>query len=213
MTPADRLTSDLTSDLTADLTAALEPESGELAALHTRLVAAAGAGDLLDVAYRTLDSPVGSLLVAATAQGVVRLAYEVEDHDAVLQALALRVSPRVLRAPSRLDDVAHELDEYFAGQRRRFDVALDRRLSGGFRGTVLTHLDEIGYGRTASYAAVAVLAGNPRAVRAVGSACATNPLPVLVPCHRVVRTDGGLGGYIGGLDAKRTLLDLETAAA
>lgn len=205
MTAADALPS--------DLAAALEPEQGHLADLHARLTAAAETEHLLDVAYRTLDSPVGSLLVAATERGVVRLAYAVEDHEAVLQTLAARVSPRLLQAPRRLDGVARELDEYFTGHRRRFDVALDRRLSTGFRGAVLTRLDEIGYGRTASYAAVAALTGNPRAVRAVGSACATNPLPVLVPCHRVVRTDGGMGGYIGGLDAKRALLGLEAAAA
>jgi len=200
-------------DLSTHLAVALEPEPGRLTALHARLVAAAEDDGLLDVVYRTVDTPVGSLLVAATEQGVVRLAYAVEDHDAVLAALAARVSPRVLEAPGRLDRVARQLEEYFAGHRHRFDVPLDRRLAGGFRATVLTHLDDIGYGRTASYAAVAALAGNPRAIRAVGSACATNPLPVLLPCHRVVRTDGGLGGYIGGLDAKRTLLDLEAAAA
>jgi len=178
-------------------------------ALHDRLVAEAERDDLLDVAYRTLDTPVGTLLLAATPVGLVRVAYDVEGHDAVLAALADRVSPRVLRAPARLDVTARELDEYFAGTRRAFDVPLDRRLSSGFRAEVLAHLPEIGYGRTESYAQVAAAAGNAKAVRAVGTACATNPLPVVVPCHRVVRADGSWGGYVGGPDAKRALLTLE----
>ena len=181
----------------------------DLGPLHDRLVAAAQADGLLDVAYRTLDTPVGTLLLAATEQGLVRVAYDVEGHDAVLATLASRVSPRVLAAPGRLDPVARELDEYFAGSRRAFDAPLDRRLSSGFRAEVLRHLPEIGYGHTESYAQVAAAAGNARAVRAVGSACATNPLPVVVPCHRVVRSDGSIGGYAGGPAAKRALLTLE----
>jgi methylated-DNA-[protein]-cysteine S-methyltransferase len=180
--------------------------------LAARLALAADAAGLLDVAFTTVDSPVGPLLLAATDQGLVRVAFETEDHRAVLQSLADRVSPRILEAPGRLDRAARELDEYFAGRRQAFDLALDWRLSAGFRTTVLHHLPEIGYGRTATYAAVARLAGNPRAVRAVGGACATNPLPIVVPCHRVVRTDGRIGGYLGGPDAKRTLLALEAAA-
>ncbi len=166
---------------------------------------------MLDIAYQIVDTPVGQLLLAATEQGLIRIAYATEGHDAVLQALAERVSPRILRAPGRLDSAARELDEYFAGRRRSFDLRLDWRLSTGFRRAVLSHLPEISYGRTASYADVAQLAGSPRAVRAVGTACATNPLPVIVPCHRVVRADGGLGGYLGGTEAKRTLLTLEAA--
>src|SRR6202011_2529115 len=117
-----------------------------------------------------------------------------------------------LNAPAWLDPVATQLEEYFSGRRRSFDLPLDWRLSAGVRRTVLDRLRDISYGHTASYAAVAQLAGNPKAVRAVGSACATNPLPVVVPCHRVVRTDGGMGGYLGGVEAKRTLLTLEAAA-
>jgi methylated-DNA-[protein]-cysteine S-methyltransferase len=180
--------------------------------LHARLVAAAAEAGILDVAYRTMDTPVGSLLLATTAQGLVRVAYAREDHDAVLGQLAHRVSPRVLRAPARLDAAARELEEYFAGRRSGFDLPLDFRLARGFRRTVLSHLPDIGYGTTASYAAVAAAAGNPRAVRAVGTACATNPLPVVVPCHRVVRSDGTAGRYVGGTDAKRALLTLEGAA-
>src|ERR671912_3058075 len=197
-------------DITApDLTPAGPTDPAELDRLHERLVAAAAAEGSLDVAYRTVDSPLGLLLLAATEQGLVRLAYEREDHDQVLQALAAKVSPRILRAPGRLDDISRQLDDYFAGSRRTFDVPLDLRLSAGFRRQVLDHLRTIGYGQTESYTAVAAAAGRPRAVRAVGSACATNPVPVVVPCHRVLRTDGTLGGYIGGLGAKRTLLALE----
>jgi len=183
----------------------------ELAALHARLAAAAEQEGVLDIAYRTLDTPVGTLLIAGTERGLIRVAYRSEDHDAVLQTLADKVSPRILLAPARLDTVARELDEYFTGTRRDFDIPLDWRLSAGFRSTVLQHLPEIRYGHTASYAAVAELAGNPKAVRAVGTACATNPLPVVVPCHRVVRSDGTIGGYLGGAEAKRFLLTLEAA--
>ncbi|MEP6816892.1 MAG: methylated-DNA--[protein]-cysteine S-methyltransferase [Marmoricola sp.] len=181
--------------------------------LHESLTTRAEHEHLLDISYRTLDTPVGMLLLAATERGLVRVAYDREDHDAVLEKLAAKVSPRILRAPKRLDPVAHELEEYFAGGRRAFDVPLDLRLAHGFRLGVLRHLSEIGYGHTESYSVVAGAAGNPRAVRAVGSACATNPLPVVVPCHRVVRSDGSLGGYVGGLPAKELLLGLERGAA
>jgi methylated-DNA-[protein]-cysteine S-methyltransferase len=133
--------------------------------------------------------------------------------DDVLQSLAERISPRVLRAPGRLDEVAAQLDDYFAGRRSSFELPLDWQLSHGFRRAVLGHLaTDVGYGSTASYARLAELAGNPRAVRAVGSACATNPIPLVVPCHRVVRSDGALGSYAGGVEAKRILLALEGAA-
>ncbi len=206
-------TRDDAPELTRDLRRALPVTSDHLAALHARLAAAADADGVLDIAYQTMDTPVGSLLLAATKAGLVRVAYANEDHDAVLQTLADRVSSRILHAPTRLDAVATQFEEYFAGQRRSFDIPLDWRLSGGFRSTVLHHLaTDLGYGQTASYGTVARLAGNPKAIRAVGTACATNPLPVVVPCHRVVRSDGSMGGYLGGLDAKRTLLTLEAAA-
>lgn len=178
--------------------------------LHDQLVAAAEADRLLDVAYRTVDSPVGTLLLAATDQGLVRVAYEREGHDQVLQRLAEQVSPRILRAPGRLDQIARQLAEYFAGERRDFVLPLDFRLAHGFRRDVLGRLVLINYGHTESYAEVAAATGRPRAVRAVGSACATNPLPVIVPCHRVLRSDGTLGNYIGGLEAKAALLSLES---
>lgn len=198
--------------IVGDLARITQPGNGKLTELHNRLAAAAQRDGLLDIAYRTVDSPVGPLLLAATEQGLIRVAYAREDHDAVLQHLAGAVSPRILNAPARLDTAARELDEYFAGTRRSFDLPLDWRLAAGFRGTVLHHLAEISYGQTASYAAVATLAGSPKAVRAVGTACARNPLPVVVPCHRVVRSDGAMGGYLGGTEAKRLLLDLEAAA-
>jgi methylated-DNA-[protein]-cysteine S-methyltransferase len=182
-----------------------------MARLHARLLEAASSEDLLDVAYRVLDTPVGSLLLAATAMGVVRIAFDAQGHDAVLDDLARRVSPRVLCAPSRLDPAARQLDEYFSGRRHRFDLPLDLQLAHGFRRLVLGRLTDLDYGSTASYAAVAAALGSPKAVRAVGTACATNPVPVVVPCHRVVRSDGSAGGYAGGAEAKRALLALETA--
>lgn len=185
-------------------------DTNDLERLRATLADRAGAVELLEVAYRTIDSPLGTLLVAATTEGVVRVAYPIEDHDAVLADLAIRVSPRLLRAARPLDPVATELDQYFAGHRRRFEVPLDLRLAHGFRREVLHRLAAIAYGTTASYAEVAAAAGKPRAARAVGTACATNPLPLLLPCHRVVRSDGSLGGYGGGLDAKVALLALET---
>jgi methylated-DNA-[protein]-cysteine S-methyltransferase len=201
-----------TNDPSRDLAKAFPASADDLRRLRQRLITAAQSDGILDVAYRTLDTSIGTLLLAATGAGLVRVAFASEDHDTVLQTLSDRISPRVLHAPARLDAAARELDEYFAGHRHRFDLPLDWQLAHGFRRTVLTHLPDIGYGRTASYAAVAELAGNPKAVRAVGTACATNPLPVVVPCHRVVRSDGSLGGYLGGIDAKRFLLTLEASA-
>ncbi len=195
-----------------DLIAALPtPAAATLARLRDGLADRAAAEGLLDVAYRTVDSPVGTLLLAATPLGLTRVAYEREGHDAVLSRLAEQVSPRVLHAPARLDGAARELDEYFAGRRRVFDLPLDMRLAHGFRRTVLTHLRDIAYGSTESYAVVAAAAGSPAAVRAVGTACAHNPLPVVVPCHRVVRSDGSSGQYLGGPEVKRQLLSLERA--
>jgi methylated-DNA-[protein]-cysteine S-methyltransferase len=181
--------------------------------LHADLEDTADRDGILDIAYRAIDSPVGTLLLAATESGLVRVAYDSEDHEVVLEGLAAALSPRILHAPKRLDPAAREIEEYFTGQRIGFDVPLDFSLSRGFRRSVLEHLPQIAYGQTETYAEVARTVGNPRAVRAVGSACATNPIPVVVPCHRVVRSDGRLGGYVGGLGAKTTLLNLEAAAA
>jgi methylated-DNA-[protein]-cysteine S-methyltransferase len=186
-------------------------DAGTLARLRASLERAAEAEGLLDVAYTTVDSPVGPLLLAATPKGLVRVAYDIEDHDRVLDTIAQRLSPRVLRAPKRLDAAARELDEYFGGRRRAFDLPLDLSLSKGFRQLVQQHLPEIGYGQTRTYGQVAALVGNPKAVRAVGTACATNPLPLVVPCHRVLPASGGPGRYVGGPEAKVTLLTLEAA--
>jgi methylated-DNA-[protein]-cysteine S-methyltransferase len=187
--------------------------ANRLRSLHDQLAESAEARGLLDVAYRTIDSPVGQLLLAATEEGLVRVAYAAENHDAVLQMLSDRISCRVLRAPARLDQAAREIEEYFAGHRRSFELRLDWRLANGFRSTVLRHLaTDVPYGQTASYGTLATLAGSSAAVRAVGTACATNPLPIVVPCHRVIRSNGSPGGYVGGTNVKSALLELEAAA-
>ncbi len=180
-----------------------------LEALHRRLEAAATGDDAPDVHYRHLDSAVGGLLVAATEQGVVRVAFAREGEDAVLQALADRVGPRVLRTPGRLDAAAAWLEAYLAGRRQPFPLALDTRLARGFRLSVLDRLREVPYGERVTYAQLAASADAPRAVRAVGTACATNPLPIVIPCHRVTRSDGSTGAYLGGAEVKVRLLELE----
>ncbi|ORW92971.1 cysteine methyltransferase [Mycobacterium sp. IEC1808] len=193
-----------------DLTQHYPVDRDRLQRLHARLERDAEAGDLLDIAYRTIDSAVGPLLLAATPLGLLRVAFANEDRDSVLQYLSERISPRVLESRTRLDPFARQLDEYFTGRRHSFDVALDWSLSQGFRRTVLEHLNaDISYGNTASYATLARLSGSPKAVRAVGTACATNPIPIFVPCHRVIRSDGTVGAYRGGPAAKRVLLNLE----
>jgi methylated-DNA-[protein]-cysteine S-methyltransferase len=198
---------------TVDLATLYPVDDADVARLRERLASAADRENLLDVAYRTVDSPVGSLLIAATPAGLVRVAFSSEGHDAVLQSLSDRISSRLLHAPKRLDGVARQLEEYFSGHRRTFDVPLDWQLSNGFRRMVLSHLAvDVGYGTTASSGTLARLSGSPKAVRAVGTTCATNPIPVVVPCHRVIRADGALGGYRGGPAAKRTLLELEGVA-
>jgi methylated-DNA-[protein]-cysteine S-methyltransferase len=188
------------------------PESAVLASLREELADRAASAGLLDVAYRYMDSPLGTLLLAATDVGLVRVAFATEGFGAVLDELADHISPRLLAAPSRLEEPARQLAEYFAGRRQRFDLNLDLQLSMGFRRSVVERLAEIPYGQRTSYGALAADLDHPRASRAVGTACATNPLPVILPCHRVLRADGSLGGYLGGTAAKRWLLDLERAA-
>jgi methylated-DNA-[protein]-cysteine S-methyltransferase len=187
-------------------------EGAPLERLRAGLAERAEADGLLDLAYRTMDSPIGPLLLAATPAGLVRVAFECENHDSVLEELSRAVSPRILRSPRRVDDVARQLDEYFGGRRRVFEVPVDLQLSKGFRRAVLTHLMAIPYGVRESYTVVARAAGNPGAVRAAGSACATNPIPLVVPCHRVVRSDGTYGQYRGGPEAKHMLLTMEASA-
>jgi methylated-DNA-[protein]-cysteine S-methyltransferase len=180
--------------------------------LRRRLAELAERRGLLDVSYRTVDSPFGSLLLAATPEGLVRVAFSREGHDGVLARLSAEVSPRILRAPARLDEAARQLDEYFSRRRKVFSVPLDLRLARGFRRSVLGHLREIPYGSTQTYAAVARAAGNAAAIRAAASACSHNPLPLVVPCHRVVRSDGTIGEYLAGPEVKQTLLAMERAA-
>ncbi|MCC3278600.1 methylated-DNA--[protein]-cysteine S-methyltransferase [Arthrobacter sp. zg-Y40] len=193
--------------------AAADPrETAALAALHSRLAEDAQAAGVLDVAYTVVDSPVGGLILAATEAGLVRVAFECEGVDTVLQDLSTRISPRLLEAPERLAEPAAQLRGYFEGSRRSFDLALDLRLTTGYRRTVVEALQGIAYGRTVTYAGIAALTGNPGAVRAVGTACGRNPLPLVIPCHRVLRSDGTTGGYRGGPAVKKTLLDLEAAA-
>jgi methylated-DNA-[protein]-cysteine S-methyltransferase len=171
---------------------------------------AAAAAGLLDVAYATLDSPVGPLLVAGTPRGLIRIAYvDHADQDAVLEHLATHVSPRVLAAPRRLDEPRRELEEYFAGRRQRFDVPVDWRLTRGFARRVLQATSKIPFGATATYKQMATQAGSPRASRAAGNALGSNPIPIVVPCHRILHSGGGLGGYTGGLEKKRLLLGVE----
>jgi methylated-DNA-[protein]-cysteine S-methyltransferase len=175
------------------------------------VTAAAADAGLLDVAYATLDSPVGPLLLATTPRGLVRLAYLDDDaaSDDALADLARRVSPRVLSAPRRLDEPRRELDEYFAGRRDRFELPIDWRLMTAFGRRILEATAAIPYGSVATYRDVASGAGSPRGFRAAGNALGANPLPIVLPCHRVVHAGGGLGGYTGGLDRKRRLLALE----
>jgi methylated-DNA-[protein]-cysteine S-methyltransferase len=174
-----------------------------------RLRQRAAAEGLLDVAYASADSPFGTLLLARTPRGLVRVGLPNQDYEELLGELAARVSPRVLEAPAQLDEARRELDRYFAGELREFDLPLDWSLSHGFRQRVLRGIAAIPYGETRTYTEMAAGAGNPRAVRAAGSACGSNPIPVVVPCHRVLRLSGALGGYGGGLEMKEALLELE----
>jgi methylated-DNA-[protein]-cysteine S-methyltransferase len=176
-----------------------------------RLVARVADAGLLDVAYARVDSPLGPLVAAATPRGLARLAFEDFNGglDEILSQLAERLSPRVLEAPPRLDAVRRELDEYFEGRRQRFDVPLDLVLARGFGVRVLEAAAAIPFGETRSYREVAAGAGNDKATRAAGTALGRNPIPIVVPCHRVLRTGGGLGGYTGGLEKKELLLRIE----
>jgi methylated-DNA-[protein]-cysteine S-methyltransferase len=166
---------------------------------------------LLDIAYTEVDTPVGRLLLAATPRGLVRITFPVESPETVLEQLATTVSPRILESPQRLDDARRDLDLYFDGKLTDFDLPLDWQLTKGFYRKVLRATARIPYGKTRSYGQVAKRAGSPRAVRATGTALGSNPLPIIVPCHRVLRSGGALGGYGGGLDVKQALLELEGA--
>jgi methylated-DNA-[protein]-cysteine S-methyltransferase len=166
---------------------------------------------LLDVAIATVGSPIGDLLIAVTERGLVRVAFQGEDRDNVLEELSRRLSPRILESARASDEVRRELDQYFAGERTRFDVAVDRRLIGDFARKVLGATARVPFGRTTTYGEVATKIGSPRAARAVGNALGSNPIPIVIPCHRVLRSGGALGGYGGGVDRKQRLLRLEGA--
>jgi methylated-DNA-[protein]-cysteine S-methyltransferase len=201
-------TADGDEEMERALRAALQSGSG--AVEPPSIIDAAAAAGLLDVAYARLDSPVGTLVLASTPQGLARLAYVDEGReDAVLEDIAARLSPRMLSAPRRLDEPRRELDEYFAGRRRAFEVTLDLRLLSDFTRRVLSATAEIPYGKVATYKQVAAAAGSPRGFRAAGNALGSNPLPIVLPCHRVLHSSGGLGGYTGGLERKRVLLAIE----
>ena len=204
----------MSTDLEELLTRAPAAGAGDAAEAEPGLVEAAEAAGLLDVAVAGLDSPLGRLVLAATPAGLARVAYidgeGVEGgEERVLEELSRRISPRILRAPKRLDPARRQLDEYFAGRRRQFSVALDLSSVGPFGRRVLDAAAALGYGQTATYTEIAARAGSPRGARAAGNALGRNPIPVIVPCHRVLHSTGGLGGYTGGLDRKRTLLALE----
>jgi methylated-DNA-[protein]-cysteine S-methyltransferase len=201
MTDIERALRDSAGELAQDV-----PKEG-LAALSERALR----DGLLDVGYGYVDSPLGRLTVAATPRGLLRVAYPAGDPDDVLEELAAKVSPRLLFAPAFIDDVRRELDEYFDGRRERFDLPLDWTLTRGFVRRVLRATSRIDYGDLRTYRDVATSAGSPRAVRAAGNALNANPMPVVVPCHRVVRTGGALGGYGGGIERKEFLLSLEGA--
>jgi methylated-DNA-[protein]-cysteine S-methyltransferase len=188
-----------------------DDEQAAAAAAARRLARRIADEGLADISYAPVDSPFGPLLAAATKRGLVKLAFPEEDVDGVLERLALRVSPRIVAADIQLDPVRRELDEYFAGRRRGFALRLDWTLVGPFARRVLGVTAEIPYGGVLSYAEVAAEAGSPRGSRAAGNALGANPIPIVVPCHRVLRSGGALGGYGGGLDRKRFLLELEGA--
>jgi methylated-DNA-[protein]-cysteine S-methyltransferase len=181
-------------------------------ALALRAAALAADGGVAEAAYATVDSPVGTLVAVATPRGLARLAYEDSGGgvDAVLDDVAARLSPAIVHAPARLDGLRRELEEYFEGRRREFDLAIDWALvRTAFTVGVLRATAAIPFGATSTYRDVAAAAGSPAAFRAAGNALGSNPLPIVVPCHRVLASGGGLGGYTGGIERKRRLLAIE----
>lgn len=210
LTPVTRAGGASRDSLTsAALSAALDPPEADLDRLRTSVATAAGDAGLLDGVWTTLDSAIGRLHLAATPRGLARLSFGIEDSTAFVTRLAGELGPRILEDAAALAPAVQQLEEYLDGRRRSFDLALDLRLAQGFGRAVVEHLRTIPYGRTESYREVAVAVGSPRAVRAAGTACARNPLPLVVPCHRVLRSDGTVGQYAGGTDLKRRLLALE----
>ena len=202
----------MADDLERRLAASAVPPL-DLDALRSRLARRAADEGLLDVACGTYDSPLGRLTVMVTPRGLVRLSYPGEGIDDQLREIAERVSPRILQAPDRTDEVRRQLDAYFDRRRQTFDVPIDWRLVRGFAGDVLRATARIPFGSVSSYREVATEAGSPNAYRAAGNALGSNPIPIVVPCHRVLHAGGGLGGYTGGLERKRYLLELEGVLA
>jgi methylated-DNA-[protein]-cysteine S-methyltransferase len=200
------------ADLEAALRRSAPPRGAQAADAAARQAGERAAAEgLVDLAYALVPSPLGDLVLAASPRGLVTVAYEDGRLDAILDKLAGRASPRLLELPARLDPARRELDEYFEGRRRGFDLTLDWGIARGFTRRVLQATARIPYGAASTYLEVAAHAGSPRAVRAAGNALGANPMPIVVPCHRVLRTGGGLGGYTGGLERKRFLLELEGA--
>jgi methylated-DNA-[protein]-cysteine S-methyltransferase len=194
------------------LRSALRPSQSterEAAEAASRISQRAHKEDLVDISYTAVDSPFGPLLAASTRTGLVRLAFPEESADEVLERLSARLSPRIVESPAALDTARRELDEYFAGSRQSFDVTLDWSLIGPFAQKVLRATAAIPFGQVSTYALIAAEAGSPRGSRAAGNALGSNPIPIVIPCHRVLRSGGSLGGYGGGLDRKRHLLALE----
>lgn len=186
------------------------PEAAlDLGRLRQALAYRAAEAGLLDVAYGTHDSPLGTLTVFVTPRGLAGIAYPDEPLERQVEEVAETISPRVMSAPARTDAARRQLDEYFAGERRAFDVPIDWRVLRGFRAQVLRATARIPFGAVSTYREIATRAGSPNAYRAAGNALGSNPVPIVVPCHRVLHAGGGLGGYTGGLDRKRFLLDLE----
>ncbi|MGH2445850.1 MAG: methylated-DNA--[protein]-cysteine S-methyltransferase [Candidatus Limnocylindria bacterium] len=201
----------MTDDLERRLADGAATPDLDLERLRASVARRAAKDGILDVAYGTLDSPLGELTVFVTPRGLVRLSYAGEPVEEQLEEIAARVSPRILSAPERTDAVRRQLDDYFIGHRRRFEVTIDWRLVRGFAGDVLRATARIPFGGVSTYRDVATEAGSPNAYRAAGNALGSNPIPIVVPCHRVLHAGGGLGGYTGGLDRKRYLLTLEGA--
>jgi methylated-DNA-[protein]-cysteine S-methyltransferase len=198
----------MTDDLERRLRTGSVPDL-DVAGLQDALRRRAAEERLIDVAYATADSPLGPLTVMVTPRGLVRLSYAGEGLDEQMAEVAERISPRIFAAPERTDEVRRQLDDYFAGRRPSFDVPIDWRLVRGFAASVLRATARIPFGSVSSYRSIAADAGSPNAYRAAGNALGSNPIPIVVPCHRVLHSGGGLGGYTGGLDRKRYLLQLE----
>ncbi len=199
------------SDLERALRAS--PEGADLERATRGLLARAERDGLIEVAYSYVDSPFGKMMVAGTDRGIVRVAFPHRPFDALLEQIAELISPRVLEAPKRLDEARRQLDAYFEGRLRDFNLPLDWRLTRGFQNRAQHAIARIPYGQTRSYGWIAEKAGNPRAFRAAGTACGANPLPPIVPCHRVLPATGGIGSYGGGPEMKKALLELEGALA